>query len=224
MNDSTERADHTFLFADLAGFTALTEAHGDEEAAELAADFCDFVRKLLPRYGAEEIKTIGDALMLRCDDPDAAVELGLRIVDEVGARSRFPVVRVGMHTGPAIERHGDWFGNAVNLAARVSGAAGGDEVLLTGATREAASGLAGIELRPHGAQRFKNLKHVVAVYRAVHEGQQSEGLPIDPVCRMTVDPGTSAGSLTYRNRLHYFCSLTCVEAFAASPDDYVGSE
>ncbi|HZA90202.1 MAG TPA: hypothetical protein VE401_08200 [Solirubrobacterales bacterium] len=42
---------HTFLFADLAGFTALTEAHGDEEAAELAAEFCTRVRRLLPDHG-----------------------------------------------------------------------------------------------------------------------------------------------------------------------------
>jgi len=112
---------HTFLFADLAGFTALTEAHGDEEAADLAAEFFDCVRDLLPEYGGEEVKTIGDAVMLRCERPDAAVELGLRIVDEVRKRDHFPVVRVGMHTGPATERSNDWFGAAVNVAARVSG-------------------------------------------------------------------------------------------------------
>src|SRR4051794_15529562 len=122
---------HTFLFADLAGFTALTEAHGDHEAAELAAEFCELVRELLLEYRADEIKTIGDAVMLRCDQPRDAIGLGLRIVDEVGARQRFPIVRVGMHTGPAIDRGGDWFGSAVNLAARISGAVGGDEVLLT---------------------------------------------------------------------------------------------
>ncbi len=71
----TEGQAHTFLFADLAGFTALTEAHGDEEAADLAAEFFDCVRDLLPDYGGEEVKTIGDAVMVRCDRPDAAVEL-----------------------------------------------------------------------------------------------------------------------------------------------------
>jgi class 3 adenylate cyclase len=48
----TEGRTQTFLFADLAGFTALTEAHGDEEAAELASDFFDQVRQLLPDYQA----------------------------------------------------------------------------------------------------------------------------------------------------------------------------
>ena len=65
--------EHTFLFADLAGFTALTEAHGDEDAAKLAMEFCDSVRELPPDFGAEEVRTIGDAVMLRCDDPRTSV-------------------------------------------------------------------------------------------------------------------------------------------------------
>jgi adenylate cyclase len=67
---------HTFLFADLAGFTALTEAMGDEEAADLAAGFCSAVRELFPARGAEEVKAIGDALMVRLDDAGEAVRLG----------------------------------------------------------------------------------------------------------------------------------------------------
>ena len=59
----------TFLFADLAGFTALTEAHGDEQAADLVARFCEAVSEELPSFGADHIKTIGDALMLRVPDP-----------------------------------------------------------------------------------------------------------------------------------------------------------
>ena len=64
---------HTFLFADLAGFTALTEAHGDEHAADLVAEFCSRVRALLPEHDAEEVKAIGDALMLRTGDATAGV-------------------------------------------------------------------------------------------------------------------------------------------------------
>jgi class 3 adenylate cyclase/YHS domain-containing protein len=220
--DSDEQTS-TFIFADLAGFTALTEAHGDEQAADLAAEFSDTVRQLLPEYVAEEVKTIGDAIMLRCEEARAAIDLGLRIVDEVGARPQFPIVRVGMHTGPAIERGGDWFGAAVNLAARVSGVAGGDEVLLTEATRQAAGRLEGIQLHQRGKQRFKNIKEPIAVYRAVRGGQEREGLPIDPVCRMAVDPGKAAGNLTYEGREYHFCSMECVQAFVAAPHDYAGS-
>jgi class 3 adenylate cyclase len=211
----------TFLFADLAGFTALTEAHGDEQAADLAAEFFACVRVLLPDHGAEEVKTIGDAMMLRCGRADSAVALGLAIVDEVHRHERFPVVRVGMHTGPATERSGDWYGAAVNVAARVSGIAGGDEVLVTGATLDRARKMDGIELRRHGRRRFKNVNAPVDVYRAVRTGAPSEHLPIDPVCRMAVDPGQAVGSLTFEGTEYQFCSLECAAVFSEAPADYV---
>jgi adenylate cyclase len=212
---------HTFLFADLAGFTALTEAHGDEAAADLAADFFACVRELLPEYGAEEVKTIGDAVMVRCERADSAVELGLRIVDDVRRRTHFPIVRIGMHTGLATERAGDWFGAAVNIAARVSGIAGGDEVLVSSSTREAAGDREGIEFRHHGLRRFKNVNERVEVYRAAREGQESEGLPIDPVCRMAIDPGQAVGSLRFHDERYFFCSLECIQAFSEAPEEYV---
>jgi adenylate cyclase len=49
----------TFLFADLSGFTALTKAHGDEQAPDLVGGFCVAVRRLLAEHQAHEVKTIG---------------------------------------------------------------------------------------------------------------------------------------------------------------------
>ena len=59
----------TFAFADIAGFTALTEAHGDEAAFALVADFRNAVKAELASVHGEHVKTIGDALMLRIPDP-----------------------------------------------------------------------------------------------------------------------------------------------------------
>lgn len=140
----------TFLFADLAGFTALTEAHGDEQAADTATEFCAAVRAMLEEFEAQELKSIGDAVLIRAPHPGEAVELGLRIVEEIGSRPGAPVIPVGMHTGTAVERSGDWFGAAVNVAARVAAIAGGGEVLLTDSTREAAGALGGVSLHRHG--------------------------------------------------------------------------
>ena len=151
----------TFLFADLSGFTALTEAHGDEEAADLVGGFCVAVRRLLAEHRAHEVKTIGDALMLRAGDAAAAIRLGLCIVHDVGAQHGFPLVRVGMHTGPAVERDGDWFGATVNLAARLSAAAAGGELLLTAATRSAAGHVGDVELRTRGRWAFRNVGGLV---------------------------------------------------------------
>jgi adenylate cyclase len=219
--DGADLDESTFMFADLAGFTALTEAMGDEEAADVVADFCAAVRELLDDHQAEEVKAIGDALMLHARSPARAVELGLRIIEDVGSRHYFPVVRVGMHTGAAVERAGDWFGAAVNLAARVSAAAGGSEVLLTSATREAAGTLDGVELHPRGRRAFKNVAEQVELYAAMRTGAQTEaGLPIDPVCRMAVDPTHGAGQLVFNDVEYHFCSLECANAFSGQPGRY----
>jgi adenylate cyclase len=81
---------HTFLFADLAGFTALTEAHGDEQAADLAGGFSRAAGRLLRRHGAGRIKTIGDALMLRVGRLADAVKLGLALTHDLLAECGYP--------------------------------------------------------------------------------------------------------------------------------------
>jgi class 3 adenylate cyclase/YHS domain-containing protein len=225
MAQRSEPTVQTFLFADLSGFTALTEAHGDEQAADLVGGFCAAVRQLLADHQAEEVKTIGDALMLRSGDAAAAIRLGLCIVHDVGARHGFPLVRVGMHSGPAVEREGDWFGATVNLAARLSAAASGGEALLTAATRTAAGEVEEVELRERGRWMFRNVAAPVQVYAAIRQGAiSSSGLPIDPVCRMAVDPWHSAGRLTHEGVEYCFCSLGCAGAFAQDPARYTATD
>ena len=176
---------------------------------------------MLPEYGAEEIKCIGDAVMVHCRDAGQAVRLGVRAVNELGARPGFPSVRVGINTGSAVQRRGDWFGSTVNVAARVSGAAAGGEVLLTEATRLAAGPLAGIHLQPRGRRLLKNLAEPVRLHAATAEAERSAaGMPIDPVCRMAVDPDHSAGTLRHDGAEYFFCSLACASAFANDPDRY----
>src|SRR3954451_14943750 len=71
---------HTFIFTDLVGFTTLTAERGDDHGADVALAFYARVRALLDGHGAQEVKTIGDAMMLRCAEPEKALELALRIV------------------------------------------------------------------------------------------------------------------------------------------------
>lgn len=149
-------AEQTFLFADLAGFTALTEAHGDEYGADLAEAFCTALNERLPD-GAEDFKMLGDACLVRVDDAAAAVTLALELAGEVGSRDPFPPVRIGMHTGPAIQRGGDWFGTTVNTASRVAALAAADEVLLTEATKAAAGKRSAAAFEELGERRLRNL-------------------------------------------------------------------
>jgi adenylate cyclase len=216
-------AEHTFLFADLAGFTALTEAHGDELAADAVADFCRGVNELLPEFEAEQVKSIGDAVMVRVPEASAAVELGVRLIAEVGTRHRSLAVRVGAHTGPAVNRDGDWFGAAVNLAARVAAVADRGEILMTEATRSAAGDvLDDYEIEERPEQAFKNIADPVTVYALTLAAQPDVAdLPIDPVCRMAVDPSEAAERRTWDGVELHFCSAECAEVFDRHPERYV---
>jgi class 3 adenylate cyclase len=181
-------SEHTFVFADLSGFTAVTEAHGDERAADLAGAFFADVRAILGEHGGNEVKTIGDEAMIRCEAARGAIGLALRLVQEVGARHGLLSVRVGLHTGPATERDGDWFGATVNLAARVSGLAAGGEVLLTGASAEAAGAPGGgdlgavhphenVVLVPRGRRELRNVSEPVELFEASCERSRSAEHP-----------------------------------------------
>jgi adenylate cyclase len=211
-----ERESATFLFADLAGFTALTEAHGDVRAADVAAHFCADARRIVGDRGAV-LKTIGDAVMVRFPIAADAISAGLRITSELGGEHHAPTIRVGMHHGTAVERDGDWFGLAVNVAARVAALAAGGEVLLTDATRRAAGELDGITLRHHGTHRLRNVTDPIAVLRAVATETAARALDVDPVCRMAVDPSRAAGWLVHEGREYRFCSLECASRFASAP-------
>jgi adenylate cyclase len=219
---------HTFIFADMSGFTALTEAHGDDAAADLVAAFSTAVRPRLERRGAEEVKSIGDALMIRSEDAGESIGLGLEIVHEVGGQHRFPTIRVGMHTGPATERDGDWFGSTVNLAARVAGEAAGGEVLVSEATRSALVRPERFNFRERGRVQLRNISEPALLFAALRRGLlATDDLPVDPVCRMAVAPDSAAGSLEHGGTAYVFCSLPCAQRFAADPQRYAsesGSE
>ena len=211
----------TFAFADIAGFTALTEAHGDAEALGLVDRFTDAVNDELPAVRGLLLKTIGDALMLRIPDPADAIVLGLRISDEMMRDHGIPAVRVGLHHGPAVERDGDYFGAAVNLAARVSALASGGEVLVSGHTAALAPNLPGVFYESRGRQQLRNVTEPVEIFAAVRIGGTGDGkLAVDPVCRMAVDPERAAGRLTYHDAAYFFCSLTCAGEFARQPERF----
>jgi adenylate cyclase len=213
----------TFVFADLAGYTALTEAHGDERAADVAAAFCDELRALLGDYGAEEMKAVGDALIVRVPDAGGALYLAARIVGDFGARDRALSVRVGMHTGTAVCRGDDWFGSAVNVASRIADFARPGEVIVSAATRDAAAScvLAG-QLRSRGRRSLKHVPDPVEVFALYSEGADGRhDLPVDPVCRIAVDPAASEETTVWRGVEYHFCSSACATAFREAPTHYV---
>jgi class 3 adenylate cyclase len=128
----------TFLFADLVGYTALTERCGDDAGARVAREFRRAMAALSREHGAWQVKSMGDGAMIWAPDAARAVALAERTVLEIGTRPDLLPVRVGAHTGPALMRDGDWYGSSVNLAARLARAAGPNEAMISVTTQSAA--------------------------------------------------------------------------------------
>jgi adenylate cyclase len=177
---------HTFLFADLVGFTALTELEGDGRAVEVALELQSVVGRLLPSHGAEQVKAIGDGLMLRCADPQDAVRLGLRLVFELERKPGFPLVRVGIHTGPAVPVGGDWYGRTVNVAARLCAVAPGGEVMVSDATRDAAGRMVDVEYGDRELHWLRNVTEPIGTYllNAHERARVGFGLSLHPKLRL----------------------------------------
>ena len=128
---------------------------------------------------------------------------------------------MGLATGEAELRDGDYFGATVNLAARVSSLAAGGEVLMTGQTAVLVPDLDGVVYESRGKRALRNVAEPVEIFAALRASDVGAGkLPIDPVCRMAVDPDRAAGRLTYEGTVYYFCSLPCAGHFASYPERF----
>lgn len=203
-------------FADLAGFTALTEAHGDITAADVAEQLVADAESVL---GARDrvVKSIGDAVMLASVDAASAITLIFRLFDACERDARFPDLRAGLHYGPVVERNGDVFGTTVNVAARLAAQAGGGQILATGTIAGAAPSV-GVEVRALGSVTLRNLSTRIELFKLVRNGPDDRD--VDPVCRMRLNPATAPARLTYAGADYLFCSLQCAGKFAAHPAQF----
>ncbi len=127
------RVERTFAFIDLCGFTAFTEAEGDERAVALLSDFRSCVRQVSSDHGVRVAKWLGDgAMFVAVDDGEPLVDAVLEVerhFDEIQAPL---ALRAGMARGPVILFEGDdYIGTAVNLASRLCDIAAPHEVLAT---------------------------------------------------------------------------------------------
>ncbi|CAA9535550.1 MAG: Adenylate cyclase [uncultured Solirubrobacteraceae bacterium] len=115
-------------FADLAGYTRLTEELGDELAVDAVERFVESVENTLPD-DARIVKTIGDEVMVVASDAGGLADWAVGYQQLI--RNERPLPRIGMHFGEVVYRDGDYYGREVNLSARVVARTAGGEVLVT---------------------------------------------------------------------------------------------
>jgi adenylate cyclase len=153
-------------FADLAGYTRLTEEEGEEQAVDAVERFIEDVEATLPD-DARVIKTIGDEVMIVGSDPAALVDWAVGFQRLVADRR--PLPRIGMHYGLTLYRDGDYYGREVNQASRVAARAAGGEVLVTRQVVDVAG--SHLEFERIGEVRLKGFSQATELFaaRAVEE-------------------------------------------------------
>ena len=114
-------------FADLAGYTRMTEEEGEQTAVDAVERFVDAVEVTLPDE-ARVIKTIGDEAMIVGSDPASLTDWAVGFQTMQTER---PLPRIAVHYGVAMYRDGDYYGRDVNIASRMAARSAGGEVLVT---------------------------------------------------------------------------------------------
>jgi adenylate cyclase len=212
--------DRAFLIADLSGYTALTEAHGNIEAAKVVARYLELAQDIL-EPGVSVVERVGDELLLTSPTVVPIAVTAVKLRGAVEAEPRFPRVRTGVHFGRVLEQDGHFYGTALNVSARVAQHARPAQILCTAAVASALAGDPRFACRPLGAQRFKNMTAPVDIFELAPGAVLRATHTIDPVCRMQVDEDTAPARLPWQGRTWHFCSFDCARLFAERPDDYI---
>ena len=165
--ESLTVADMTYLFTDLKDSTPLYESVGDVNAYFLVRQHFDILNKIIRERSGTIVKTIGDAVMAGFERPQDAVRAAIEMIEELArfnqTASRPLVLKIGVHRGRAIavrlNDRIDYFGQDVNIAARVQGSAGVNEVCITHTVMEA-PGVADIVGTRSVSRDYENLKGI----------------------------------------------------------------
>ncbi|MBV9091226.1 MAG: adenylate/guanylate cyclase domain-containing protein [Mycobacteriaceae bacterium] len=155
--------DVTIAFADMVGFTRLGEAVPPEDLERLARGLSDLTREVVGPP-VRLIKTIGDAVMLMSPEPVPLLDALLDLV-AAAEKEDLPQLRVGVASGSAVSRAGDWFGSPVNVASRVTGVARPGSVLAAEPTRELIGDAEQFSWSFAGARHLKGVKGETRVFR-----------------------------------------------------------
>lgn len=151
-------------FADLTGYTTLTEEAGDAAATDVALALSQLVKEMAIQHRGEVVKMLGDGVHFHFRDPHDAVRASLDIVGRVRPRG-LPPAHVGVNAGPMIYEEGDYFGRTVNVAARIAAQAGADQVFV-GEDLARVVEPRGFTLRELGPFELKGVARPITIFEA----------------------------------------------------------
>jgi adenylate cyclase len=147
-------------FADLVGFTALSQQVGDDELAAIVDQFEQLAFDVVTAQGGRVVKMIGDEVMFTVDSAEAAAEIGLALAEGTRGADELSDLRVGLAAGPLLEREGDLYGPVVNLASRITAIAFPGTIVVSASVRDRLEGREEYRLRSMRARYLKDIGRV----------------------------------------------------------------
>ncbi|MBI4539135.1 MAG: FHA domain-containing protein [Gemmatimonadetes bacterium] len=180
-----EQMDLAILFADVCKSTQLFETLGDARAREVIAATLSTLAGAATEHGGTIVKTIGDEIMCTFPTAERAVQSACTMQTLVSqpAADTYPNVsiRIGLQFGSVLSEHGDVFGDAVNVAARMAGLAKGGQIITTKDTVERILGSEGVLARSLGQVTVRGKQEMVEICDVIWQTD---------ISRLTVTPGT----------------------------------
>lgn len=163
-------------FADLVGFTALSQQLSEAALADVVSRFEELAYDTVAAAGGRVVKMIGDEVMFVSTDPAAGAEIGLTISEASAEDEHLSDVRVGLACGPVLALEGDYYGPVVNLASRVVNIARPGTVLVSADIHDALEPLEGFVMRSVRPRYLKDIGRVPlwALMRAEEEPDPEE--------------------------------------------------
>jgi class 3 adenylate cyclase len=198
------------LMADLAGYTALTEAHGPSSAADLIDKYIEIVKDCLVGDSQLHERT-GDEVMIISSSPDHLLSTALMLIQTTHEEDNFLQLHGGLHFGKLLKRNNSYFGTALNLTSRIASIACPGTFWCSDQFINALPGKGLIKFQSKGKHNFKNLSEENELYELIVETEKF--LHVDPVCKMLIINQDKAVPHPDIPNI-FFCSKGCLEKYS----------
>jgi class 3 adenylate cyclase len=201
------------MMADLSGYTALTEIHGAERAADMVDRYLELVNKSL--VGDSRLhERAGDQVVIVSSSAEQLAYTATFLFERVHEQESFLALHAGLHYGPVIQKGNAYFGSAMNTASRIMSAAEKGKILCSKEFLEQLPVSHAFVTSNKGWHQFKNLLHPVDLFE-LHccIRNISRTYVIDPVCHMLITTPKKAVQLEHKGTAYYFCSEKCRDMY-----------
>lgn len=199
--------------ADLSGYTAMTEIHGDGAAVAMITKYVEMGRNSLSGESVLMERT-GDQLFFISDKADDLAKTAIELKRKTEKEPNFLGIHCGLHYGPTIEQDGNFYGSVVNVTARIAGSAKDNMILCSKEFVNALSHPDEFRIVPQGINSFKNVLESVEVFELLPAIEKKiRKVYVDPVCHIRLN-GTEAHISLVEDEIEYFfCSEECKKLY-----------